>query len=264
MHDRHAARSLSNVLLLPREHGAYAELGFSIATALGLSRGVTAGQLLLAASAIVFFLAHEPILILRGARGNRRSAMSRHAAAVASFWIGVGAVAGIAGWLAAPAARAAVSLPLFFGGLLAAAIWKQREKSAAGEILVALTFSSAIVPLAIAGGAAAGHAAIGGAVWAIIFIVQTFTVREVRARGVQENKRKSLSLIVSIGAAAGAWLLVQFASMPDLAAAALLPALVISAACGLRRVTARRLRTVGWAFAASDLFALWAILAAFD
>jgi hypothetical protein len=190
--------------------------------------------------------------------------MSRHAVAVASFWIGVGAVAGIAGWLAAPAARAAVSLPLFFGTLLAAAIWRQREKSAAGEILVALTFSSTIVPLAIAGGTAIGHAVISGAVWAIIFIVQTFTVREVRARGVQENKRKSLSLVVSIGAAAGAWLLVQLASLPYFAAAALLPAIIIGVTSSLLRVTAHRLRAVGWAFAASDLVALWAILAAFD
>ncbi len=264
MYDRHAARALSNALLLPREHGAYAELGFSIITAAGLAQAVTIGGLLLSASVIAFFLAHEPILILRGERGKRRSETSSHAAWMASLWLCVGVATGVAGWWAAPAARIAVWPPLVFAALLAAAICKQREKSAPGEILVALAFSSAIVPLAIAGGAAAGHGITGGAVGAIIFIVQTFTVREVRARGVQQNKGTSLSLIVSIGAAAGAWLLLQFASLAHLAAIALLPAIVISASCGLLHVTARRLRIVGWAFAASDVAALWAILAAFD
>src|SRR5512146_2750682 len=71
-----AATSLSSSardaapLLLPREHGAYGQFLFPIATALVLgNRGLSAVALTVATSAV--FVAHEAVLVLLGQRGGR-------------------------------------------------------------------------------------------------------------------------------------------------------------------------------------------------
>ena len=56
--------------LLPKEHGAYGQLAFPAVTACA-SSGVTAATLLLIGAIVGGFLAHEPILILSGRRGER-------------------------------------------------------------------------------------------------------------------------------------------------------------------------------------------------
>src|SRR5512140_1483244 len=56
--------------LIPREHGAYGQLGFPLLAALGCGRpGVAALCLVLAF--VAAFIAHEPVLILLGDRGTR-------------------------------------------------------------------------------------------------------------------------------------------------------------------------------------------------
>jgi YwiC-like protein len=246
-------------LLLPREHGAYTELGFSLATALGLGR-ITSPAILLAASLIAFFVAHEPIAILLRGRGNRRLAEAKHGAvATAALSIGAGIILGAAGWWQAPvAARSAVLLPLCFGAALMLIVSKRREKSALGEMLMALTFAGALIPIALAAETDAAAALMAAALWAVIFILQTLAVREVRGRGRDyQERRLSPAVLTSTGVFVIAALLIGH----WLSVVALLPSGVIAAMCGLLRVSPRRLRTVGWAFAVSDVLAFSAMLA---
>jgi YwiC-like protein len=246
--------------LLPREHGAYVELGFSVTTALALGR-ITSTKLLLTASVVTLFLAHEPLLVLIGERGKRRLDQTRpRAVATAALLIGVGGVLGLWGWWQAPPeSRIAVLLPLALGGMLMAMILNHREKSAFGEILVALTFASALIPIALAGEAHPADALNAGALWAVIFILQTFAVREVRGR----RKDQIFRLFSVVWLSAGVFVIVSLliSLMDWLPGAALLPTIMIAALCGLLRVSPRRLRTVGWAFAVSDLLSLFAMLA---
>jgi hypothetical protein len=236
-------------------------LGFSVATALGLGR-IASPSILLAASLIAFFVAHEPVAILLGGRGNRRLAEAKHGAvATAALSIGVGIILGAAGWSRAPAAvRSAVLLPLCFGATLMLIVLKRREKSALGEMLMALTFAGALLPIALAGEADAAAALIAAALWAVIFILQTLAVREVRGRGRDDQERRlSPAVLTSTGVFVIAALLMG--GTHRLSVVALLPSVVVAAMCGLLRVSPRRLRTVGWAFAVSDVLAFAAMLA---
>ena len=95
-----------NKHLIPREHGAYAELGFPLLSGLLLgSPGAAAG--LFVAAAILLFLANEPLVVLLGVRGKRaqqdHAAAARHGLALLG---GLGIAAGIGAlWLAPPQAR---------------------------------------------------------------------------------------------------------------------------------------------------------------
>ncbi|MFW5947417.1 MAG: YwiC-like family protein, partial [Gemmatimonadota bacterium] len=56
--------------LMPREHGAYAQLGFPLVTGLVYSGGQP-GAVAFAVAAVAFFLLHEPLAVRSGARGAR-------------------------------------------------------------------------------------------------------------------------------------------------------------------------------------------------
>ena len=56
--------------LLPKEHGAYAELAFPLITGLALAVP-SLSALALGGAAVLLFLLNEPVAILLGARGKR-------------------------------------------------------------------------------------------------------------------------------------------------------------------------------------------------
>src|SRR5262245_26094413 len=92
MHSETRRRSLA-----PREHGAYAELGLPIATALSMGRpGLS--PVLLAVAAGAMFAAHESLLVVLGQRGARaqREDGSRAARALTLLG-GVAALSGVVG-----------------------------------------------------------------------------------------------------------------------------------------------------------------------
>jgi hypothetical protein len=141
---------------LPREHGAYGQLAFPLLTAYAVA-GVTSPALLVGGSAIAAFLAHEPLLVVAGRRGPRAR---REAGPRALRWLvatgGIAVAAGVAAlMLAAPAARPWFLLPLAPALVVAIALALDDEKSAAGELAVALAFSSLAVPVCVAAGAPA-------------------------------------------------------------------------------------------------------------
>ncbi len=250
--------------LLPREHGAYAQVVFPLLTALALG-GITAASLLLVLAVVTIFLAHEPVLVLLGNRGGRAKRETSAPARRRLLWlVAIGLPAGLLGlWLASPAARVAASIPLALGALLAPLIFRREEKTAAGELLVAVTLSATMIPVAAAGGATLSAAIGASVVWASVFVLGTVTVRGIIARakkiadpgwGHYAGPALSASAIVLAVA------LALTDRVPALAAVAVVPTALVALLFGLLGVHPRNLRRMGWSLVASNLAVLAALI----
>jgi YwiC-like protein len=252
--------------LLPREHGAYAQIIFPLLTALALG-DASAAQFYWAAAAMAVFVAHEPLLILAGERGRRSHAdLGGHAQKFAGTLSGVALVAGLLGWWHAPqSARLAVTLPLGLAIFLLSLIIYHREKTLPGELLASLTFSTMLIPVALAGGVSFRAALIASTVWAAIFLLGTMMVRAVIAN-VKKAPHSRWPVYASQGlslAAIGVSFIVLLTdALPALVAVAILPAALITFACSFMGVHPRHLRTLGWSLVGCNLFALAALVIA--
>jgi hypothetical protein len=253
-----------NPALLPREHGAYAQVTFPLLTAIALG-GITPASLLLALAAVTGFLAHEPLLVLLGGRGGRAQREIGAAARLRTTWLVViGLPAGLIGlWLAPAAARVGASIPLALALLLAPLVFRRQEKTAIGELLVAVTLSATLIPVAVAGGAALSVAAGAAAVWAAVFVLGTLTVRGIIARAkktAQPGWRHYLAPALSVLAIGLAAALALADGVPPLAAVAVVPTAFVALAFGLAGVHPRNLRRMGWSLVASNLAVLAALI----
>ena len=99
--------------MMPREHGAYAQIAFPLVTALALG-SPNATALLLLISIVAVFLLHEPLLVLTGARGGRvkREAEGQAWRTAAVLVVVALAVGGLGLWLAPREARLSALIPL--------------------------------------------------------------------------------------------------------------------------------------------------------
>jgi hypothetical protein len=180
--------------LAPKEHGAYGQLGLPMIAALGAGRpGVDA--VLLGASAWALFLAHEPVLVLLGRRGERPKLEQRSRAVGRLTALALaGALLGVAGLvLAPPPVRSAVVLPAILGAAFAATLVLGQERSLVGETLAALALSAVSFPLGIAVGLTPGGAARAWCVWALGFGALLVPVRSIGAR-----RRASTSVLTRV------------------------------------------------------------------
>jgi hypothetical protein len=252
-------------LLLPKEHGAYAQLVFPLITALAIGRP-NAAQLFWLTAAISVFLAHEPLLILAGERGRRSHArLAARARWMAVFLLVPAIAAGLLGWwFAPPAARLALIAPLALAAILVPLILSHREKTLYGELLASFTFSTLAIPVALAGGAGAGAALIASGVWCSVFSLSTLTVRAAIARVKKVDGRGQscyANLLTSIAVALTAIFLAASGIIPVLTAAALIPVAVIASAFSLFAVHTRHLRAMGWSLVATSGITLIALVA---
>jgi len=247
--------------LVPREHGAYGQLGVPLATGLALGRPGLAALALATAAALAFF-AHEPLLVLAGNRGPRvraehgrrawRRAIALGLAALALAALGL-TRAGPAVWWAAAIAGAlalAVAVHVVLGV----------EKTLVGEVVAAATLAAASVPVAIAGRVAPTTAWAAWAAWAVGFAAITAAVRDVIARGKRRRRGWGLALLVAVigGAAALAW---RWRAQPPVWCAA--PLVAVAIGLVVAPAAPRRLRQTGWLLvAASVATAAWLVLAA--
>lgn len=251
--------------LFPREHGAYAQLVFPLITAvaLGKSGGV---QFFWVIAAIAVFLAHEPLLILAGERGRRsRAQLATRARSTAVFLLVLAIGLGVLGWWSAPGnARLAVLVPIGLGAVLVPLIVSHREKTVWGELLASTTFSSMVIPIALAGGASVGAALFASAVWCAVFSLSTLTVRATiaRVKRIPGGRRACYTnLALSLLALGAAVLLTFTETFPAPAAAGLVPPAVIAAICSIAEVHTRHLRAIGWSLVGSNVITLMALLA---
>ncbi len=255
--------------MIPREHGAYAELLFPILTVC-LGGLPTTSTWLLAVGAIAAFLANEPLLVLVGQRGTRmkREEGDRARRALLIFLM-FSFGAGISGLLLAPrAAQVAVVLPLLLGGTLIMLAIQGLERSMFGEALAAAALSSIAVPLGLSARLSLTAALAVALIWAVTAVLGTAVVRLTVARTKAKTphalrtvrlKRTGLILVclavaavgvaAPFGARVGFWVL----------AAAVPVALTVLVMAALQP-TVRRLRLLGWSLIAANLLSLIAVV----
>lgn len=248
------------MLLVPREHGAYGQMAVPLVTALAIA-GVAPPAVLTTVAVVMGFLAHEPLLVLVGLRGDRAR---REAGAAARRWLAVAATlaagAGVlALWMTPPGSRWAFALPLAPAAALTAAVVGGREKSGWAEACVSLAFSLAAVPVCMAAGAPVTTGFSVAVPFAVVFVAATLAVRAV-ILGVRAGGDPRASRITRTGA-----LIVALAGTCALAAAAAagvltwapfagtLPGAVIASGLALVPPPARRLRAVGWTLVATSM-----------
>jgi hypothetical protein len=255
--------------MVPREHGAYAELLFPIVSVF-LGGSPTTSTWLLAIGAIACFLANEPLLVLVGQRGTRmkREESDRAKRALLIFLL-IGLGAGIAGLLlATPAVQYAVGMPLLLGvGLIMLAI-QGLERSMIGEALAASTLSSIAIPLGLSAGLGLTPTLAVALIWLLTSLLGTAVVRltlaRTKAKTDQELARVRFNrallvlvclAVVVVGVAApygsrvGLWVL-----------AAAVPVAVVVLTMAILQPTARRLRLMGWGLVAANLCSLIAVV----
>lgn len=231
--------------LLPKEHGAYGQLGVPLAVALASGRP-SLGAILVAAAAASAFLAHEPLLVALGRRGRRKQdehgARARRAFAMRALLATVAAVAGLA--LARPPLEALAG-PAVAAALVIGLVAAKKERTLGGEAAAAVALSGAAVPVAVASGLSVAAATSHWSAWCVGFVASTAAVRAVIASSKGRPERISwLVLAVAIGVVGAGWCTPLAAAAP----------LVLTA--GVVRVVsphARHLRKLGFALLGASL-----------
>lgn len=247
---------------LPREHGAYAELGFPLASGLALA-SPGAASWLFAAAALALFFANEPLMLATGARGQR---LREELGASARVRVAVLAGAGGMMWLAAlalapPLTRSLSLIPAVLALALLPMVLGRELKTLGGEFLAAAAFSAMHLPVASAGGASGAMLWGPAAMWFATTTVATLCVHAVKARVTGKAAwviatATAAAVIALIAAAALAalapeWRYVALAAQAPLAACVAVNALAPSP---------KKLKPIGWTLAAANALAL-AILA---
>lgn len=250
--------------LLPREHGAYAQLAFPLTTGLALGRPGPAAILLVAA-VIAAFLVHEPVLVVSGGRGTRLQQESGARASRRITTLGAAAlIAGGVGLLLAPqAARVSTLVPAGLAVLLLPLIATHREKTVPGELLVAWTLSTTMIPVALATGAGLVEVVTASVVWGVASSLITITVRSVIARHKTRAAKTAMPMLapgLCLLTVAAALVLATRSEVPTLVALAVVPTALVALGLGLVRVHPRHLKRVGWTFVGSSTAVLVLLL----
>jgi hypothetical protein len=253
---------------LPKEHGAYGQVAFPLATAFGVA-GVSTAGLLLSIAVVAGFLAHEPAAIVLGLRGSRAK---RALGASAMPWLCCCLATGIAAGIAAvigldPVARRTLAIPAIPALLLILAMVQGREKSWYGEAAAALAFAGVSVPVTMAAGASLDEGVAVAIPFALLFTTTTLAVRVVilRVRGgghpcaTAATRRATLVVSAVSAAVIGAMTVTEWLPSSVLIASA--PGLVTAAIVAGRPPAPARLRSLGWTLVAiSTLTAVIVVL----
>ncbi|MCU0803725.1 MAG: YwiC-like family protein [Burkholderiales bacterium] len=246
----------------PREHGAYAELLFPIASGLVLGRpGFVAFGFAIAA--VLLFLANEALLVALGFRGGRLreelgAAARRHVAmlVVIAAIVGLGAL-----YLGSPRVRLLALAPVALGAVLVPLVFAKRLKTLGGELLAVAAFAAIHLPVGAASGLE-GVALWGPvAVWLASFASGTLAVHAIKAR--QQRRDPGLtgaarvfSIAVAISAAVAA---AASSEWRWLGVAAFVPCAAV-AVVNFLPIRTKALKTLGWSLVGANLVAL-AVLA---
>lgn len=256
--------------MVPREHGAYAELLFPIVSVF-LGGSPTTATWLLAVGAIACFLANEPLLVLFGQRGTRmKRAESDRAKRALLVFLLLALGTGVAGLLlTTTVVQYAVGVPLLLGVALMMLAIQGLERSMVGEGFAAATLSSIAIPLGLSAGLDLTLTLAVALIWLVTSLLGTAVVRLTVGRTKAKTdedlarvrlKRALLVLVclavIAVGVAApygsrvgGLWVL-----------AAAAPVAVVVLVMAVLQPTARRLRLMGWSLVAANLCSLIAVV----
>ena len=255
--------------MVPREHGAYAELLFPIVTVF-IGGSPTTSTWLLAIGAIAAFLANEPLLVLFGQRGTRtkREESDRAKRALLIFAL-VALGTGVAGLVLAPmVVQYAVGVPLVLGAGLVMLAIQGLERSMVGEGLAAATLSSIAIPLGLSAGLDLTSTLAVALIWLVTSLLGTavvrLTVARTKAKTDEELARvrfkRALLVLVSVAVIA-VGVAAPYGSRVSLwVLAAAVPVAVVVLVLAALQPTARRLRLMGWSLVAANLCSLIAVV----
>ncbi len=256
---------MANAELLPREHGAYAQLAFPLLTGLALAR-FHPGAIAFAVGATSVFLAHEPVTILAGGRGPRlRDKLAGAARRRLLFLGGAGLLALVAAVGLAPARAWLFALvPAAIGAPLAPFFGRREIKSVAGEALVASALSALVLPLALTAPVTVARAVVAALVWLAAYFPAVLAVHAVKAKHLRRAERRWTLLATPVSAAlVVVAAVVAAASLPGpatLSALAVLPPALAVLVLGLFPPHPRHLKRIGWAMVTVDALALVLLL----
>jgi hypothetical protein len=227
--------------LMPREHGAYGQIGLPLAVALASGRPRIAAILLAIAAASAFF-AHEPARVVLGHRGTKARRIDGPRALQRALALGAFALsAGIAGLVLSPSARTAV-LAVFPAIAIALGLAaRNADRTTLGEIVASTALAGASVPVAASSGVSVSEALAAWLVWSFGFAMTTLGVRMVTSKSPRE--RALLPGLVMLLAVAG---VAAFALGLTIAGAAA-PLAAVAMVLVLTHPEAKHVRRVGWA-----------------
>lgn len=250
-------------LLLPREHGAYAEAVFPLLT--GLTLGSTSpAAVCLAVAATAFFFVHEPIAVTRGTRGRRaKETWGANARNRVFILVSAGIASGLAAMLLADGeTRLATLAPFACGAILLPAFLSGRLKTLLAEVLVIATLSLMTLPMAVSNGVEWSTAWTAAAVWFLIFSLGTLGVHAIKSRAKRTASGEwtikatllagVFTVLASVWSAGAGWL-------PLAVAFALMLGGAIAVVVTTIPVHPRRLKTVGWTLVTADIVT-WVLL----
>jgi hypothetical protein len=250
--------------LWPREHGAYAQLGFPLVTGLLYARG-DPGAWAFAAGGIALFLAHEPLAVLVGMRGVRlRDALV--GSARRRLWLlaaGVAAALVLAAVLAPGRAWQGALIPGGIGLVLIPLFFTHRIKTMGGEIVVAAALSASVLPVALSGPSTWAEAWTAAAVWLGATLPAIASVHAVKASHKGRPRARWLVpaapvlAVVVAGAGVGAAALLP---PPAMRALAVLPPALAVVGVWVVRPHPRHLKRIGWAMVSAYSVALVLLL----
>lgn len=251
----HGDRCIATRLLIPKEHGAYGQLLIPLLTALLVGRPAP-GAWLLAASATAVFFAHEGVLVLLGQRGVRASREQRASAMRSvSLFGGFSLVTGLVGLsILRSDALIWLLLPVSLAAGVAVAVFMHLERTTPGELLVAAALSSMSVPVTLAGETRLGQALTVFAVFAVVFVAATLSVRALIGRTHKGSGPPPLvaAALTLVGIVLLAWLSLAGRLAP-VAPFATLPVCAVAVGLVIAPPGPRYLREIGWTFVGATL-----------
>jgi hypothetical protein len=251
--------------LWPREHGAYAQLGFPLLSGL-IYAGGEPGAVAFAAVAVCHFFAHEPLAVLTGMRGARLKKELEESAWVRLVMLAVlSGVALLGAFLFSPArAWLGAALPAALGLMLVPLFLSRRIKTVAGELLVAAASAAALLPVALAGGTPDAVAIIAASVWFAASAPAVVAVHAIKAaskpgagNGWLIPAAPVLAALVLVAAISTAFLFPP----PARLVLAALPVPIVVLALTVLRPHPRHLKRIGWALVAANSLTLVFLLA---
>lgn len=244
-------------------------LTFPILSGLAMG-GLSWAGVAVAVLAVSGFLAHESILIVLGARGER--IRSKQAGQARKRLTRLAVVALVAAVVFAATASAAVwrvaLLPGSLAVVVAVLLLTRRTKSLPGELVVAATFSSVHAVLASAGGADARAIFYPVAAWVLCFTLATLCVHALKHRFKGRGPGRwavgvtpvVAAVVIAAGVAGILGAIGAFHPAPGRAvgatAASVLPKASVILLLSVLPANPRHLKRIGWTFVVADALAL--------
>ena len=246
---------MSTRMLIPHEHGAWAQLGMPMVTTLIIVPNRLAAGLL-AGSIIAVFLAFEPFAVVIGKRGARIQREDGARARLRLVQLGFLGAFLFLGWLYDNLESLELLVTfvpgLVLGALFALSFWKFGERALTSEVFGGVALAATTWPLARTGGLDSAQSVAMTLVWCLGFLAIDVAVDRCIKRPKDQQGPMMRWGFVFGGALVGLGIYYRQATAYAPFAVALTPLLFAALALALRPPPVKAIKTVGWTLALSS------------